>query len=212
MQTKRKLTTSPEYHGYSILTDQERGLSADVAILQRIEAQFDYAEREKSKTFFYRMDLHYPLSMDVPNDNNHFKHFISAYMKNLSRQGLDPQYFAVREQSKYENRHHYHIGIMLDGQKTQNCTKHLKTAERFWDHELSLPPKPEGYGLVNHCDKDQKTGERMRNGMMIDPTKDNYEIARNTCFRRSSYLAKVNEQKNTPKGNREYFASRLPKK
>ena len=210
MQSKRNLTTDSEYHGYPIITDKKKGWAADVNILQRIEAQFEYAHYEKSKTLFPRMDIHFPKSMDVPADNEHIKRFLSAFMKNLKRQGLKPQYFAVREQSKYENRQHYHLGLLLDGQKTQNSTKHLKTAERLWDHELGLPPKPEGYGLVNLCDKDKKTGERVKPDIKLVPSGDNYELVRNNAFRRASYLAKVNT-KGTPQGCREYFASRVPK-
>lgn len=206
----RNLTTKPTYHSYPVLTDAKRGLAIDTDIMSNIEAQFNYAEDTKSKVFFYRLDLRYPDGASVPNDNNHFKHFASAYKKNLSRQGLRPQYFAVREQSrKDQGRCHYHMGVILDGQKTRNCYGHLDTAERLWAHELGLPPKEGGYGLVHHCDKD-KDGERMVNGVMLDPNDYNYEDKKDTCVRRSSYLAKENT-KGSPKGVREYFASQLPK-
>ena len=210
MKTKRSLTTKPTFHSYPVLANETKGLAVDEDILRRIEAQFDYAEDAKSKALFYRLDLRYPDGAEVPADNAHFRRFASTYMKNLARQGLKPQYFAVREQSKRHNGCHYHMGVLVDGQKTRNCYGHLATAERLWEHELGLPPKEGGYGLVNRCDKDKKTGERMLNGMMLDPNRDNYEDLKDTCFRRSSYLAKENT-KGTPKGVREYFASRLPK-
>ena len=208
MKTRRNLTTSPEYQGNTILA--HKGLAADTRILDRINAQFDYAETTKSKTLFFRYDLHFPLNMQVPPDNEHFKHFISAFTKNLARKGLEPQYFAVREQRQSEHQH-YHVGVLLDGQKTRSPYEHLKTADRLWANELGIETDtPAALGLVNHCDKD-KTGERMINGMMIDATKDNYEYVRDSCFRRASYLAKESQKNLTPKGNREYFASKLPK-
>ena len=211
MKTKRTLTTSPEYRGNSILVNEAQGLAADTRILDRISAQFDYAEGSKSKTFFFRYDLHFPKDMKVPSDNEHFKHFISAYTKNLARKGLAPQYFAVREQRQSEHQH-YHVGVLLDGQKTRNPYEHLKTADRLWANELGInADNPSALGIVNHCDKDKKTGERMVNGMMLDATKDNYEYIRDSCFRRASYLAKENQKQMTPKGQREYFASKLPK-
>jgi len=209
MKTKRNLITKPTYHSYPVLANETKGLAVDEDILRRIEGQFDYAEATKSKALYFRLDLRYPDGAEVPADNAHFSHFASAYMKNLSRQGLKPQYFAVREQSKRHNGCHYHMGIILDGQKTRNPYGHLDIAERLWEHVLELPPREGGYGLVNRCDKD-KDGERMLNGMMLDPNRDNYEDLKDTCFRRSSYLAKENT-KGTPKGVREYFASRLPK-
>ena len=211
MQSKRKTTTDSTYQGYPILTDEKKGLAIDTDLMQKIIKQFEYAEYDKSKVFFYRFDLHFPKDMgtlEAPQDNEHFKRFISAYQKNLSRKGLSPQYIAVREQRK-SSAPHYHVGIFAAGQKTRNCYGHIKTAERLWERELGL--EADGtHGLVNYCDKDKMTGERMVNGMMIDATKDNYEIVKDKCVERASYLAKVN-QKNAPKGQREYFASRLPK-
>ncbi len=212
MKTKRNLTTSPEFNSFPVLTGDNNNLPLDTDILQRIEKQFNYAEDSKSKTFFFRFDLHFPQNiLQIPSDNSHFKHFISAYMKNLARKKLDPQYFAVREQRRSEHQH-YHVGVLLDGQKTRNPYHHLQLADRLWANELGIKTdNPAALGLVNHCDKDKKTGERMINGMMIDATKDNYEHIRDSCFRRSSYLAKENQKQMTPKGQREYFASRLPK-
>ena len=89
MKTKRNLTTAPEYNGSTILTNKEKGQAADTRILDRIDAQFNYAENSKSKTFFFRFDLHFPQEMQAPQDNEHFKHFISPFMKNLSRKGLE---------------------------------------------------------------------------------------------------------------------------
>ncbi|MBQ7179392.1 MAG: hypothetical protein IJS08_18390, partial [Victivallales bacterium] len=71
MKTKRNLTTAPEYNGSTILTDKEKGLAADTRILDRINAQFNYAEDSKSKTFFFRFDLHFPHDMQIPSDNSH---------------------------------------------------------------------------------------------------------------------------------------------
>lgn len=210
MQRKRNTTTASTFQGYPILTDEKKRLAIDTDIMEKIVNQFDYAEQNKSKTFFFRFDLHFPLGMQVPPDNEHFKHFISAYQKNLSRQGLSPQYIAVREQRRSENPH-YHIISLLDGQKTRNCYGHLKTAERLWANELGIETNaPGSLGIVNHCDKDKQTGERMKNGTMLDMNRDDYEYVIEASIKRASYLAKVN-QKNAPKGVREVFASRLPK-
>ena len=209
MQSKRNTTTDSTYQGYPILTDADRGLAIDTDIMKKIINQFDYAEYDKSKVFFYRFDLHFPKDMEATQDNEHFTRFMSAYSKKLSRKGLEPQYVAVREQKSSEKPPHLHCIMFLDGQKTRNCQNHLNTAERLWEHELGM--EADGtHGIVNYCEKDKNTGERMVNGMMIDPTKDNYEIVKNKCVERASYLAKVN-QKNVPKGVREVFASKLPK-
>ena len=209
MPRTRNLTTKPEFQSYPVLTGDNNNLPLDIDLLQKIANQFQYAEDTKSKTFFFRFDLHFPRDIKISSDNGHFRKFISAYAKNLSRKGLEPQYFAVREQRKSDHQH-YHVGVLLDGQKTRNPYQHLQLADRLWANELGIETdNPSALGLVNHCDKD-KDGNPMKNGMMIDATKENFERAMDTCFRRSSYLAKVNQKKMTPKGQREYFASKLP--
>ena len=206
---RRNLTTEPTFHGYPILTDKRHGLAADTRMLREIKRQFDYAEDTKSKAFFYRYDLRFPSDMkNVPQDNGHFSRFASAYQKNLARKGLRPQYVATREQASSDAHQHYHVLGIVDGQKTQNEYGILKTAERLWENELELEADGR-HGLVYFCDRDKKTGERMRNGMMIDRNSHDCSIVKDRCFQRASYLAKENT-KNTPQGQREFFASRLP--
>ena len=108
------------------MTDEERGLSCDTKILNEIERQFGYAEVTKSKTLFMRYDIRFPEGYDHA-DNGVFREFQSKFMKNLSQQGLNPQYIAVREQSR-EKHQHYHVALLLDGQKNQsihNCSKQV---------------------------------------------------------------------------------------
>lgn len=208
---KRNLTTKPTYHSYPILTDAKKGLATDTDILRNIEAQFRYAERTKSKAYFMRFDLHFPQEgMAVSPDNRHFSTFMSRFMKTLSRQSLKPQYCAVREQSRREEgRHHYHVVMFLDGQKTQSTHNHLAAAERLWENELSLPPKEGGYGLVDHCNSLRKEDGLMPNGIRLDRNSYSDGDRRDWCFRWASYLAKENT-KGSPDGCREYFASQLP--
>ena len=130
-------------------------------------------------------------------------------MKNLSRKGLKPQYVAVREQSK-EKHQHYHVALLLDGQKTQSIHNHIQTAERLWDLTLGLPEKENGYGLIDDCTTN-RNGDKQENGVMLrydDPWR--YD-KKESCFRRASYLAKTTTKSNTPKGQRELFSSRIPK-
>ena len=203
-----KTTTEETYHGYPIMTDKTRGLACDAKVLNEIERQFDYAEETKSKVFFMRYDIRFPERFDHA-DNNVFREFQSKFMKNLSRQGLKPQYIAVREQSR-EKHQHYHVALLLDGQKTQSIHNHIQTAERLWDLTLGLPEKENGYGLIDDCTK-SRSGEKQENGVMLrydDPWRGD---KKDDCFRRASYLAKTSTKGNTPKGQREMFSSRIPK-
>jgi len=205
---KRNTTTESHYHNYRIMTDEKKKLSADKNILKLIEKQFDYADRSKSKTFFMRYDVRLP--QDIQHtDNKLFISFQAVFMKNLSRQGLKPQYIAVREQSR-EKHQHYHVALFLDGQKTQSVYNHIHNAERLWESKLGLLVREEGYGLIDACTR-SRDGKSQVNGVLLNPRDSDYETKRDACFYRASYLAKVNTKK-TPRGQREIFASRIPNK
>ena len=206
MKREPKETTEKTYNNYPIMTDQERGLSCDTKILQEIERQFEYADETKNKIFFMRYDIRFPEEYHHA-DNGIFREFQSKFMKNLSRKGLKPQYVAVREQSR-EKHQHYHVVLILDGQKTQSIYNHIQTAERLWDSTLGLPEKKNGYGLIDDCTR-SRAGETQVNGVVLrydDPRRNDKKL---DCFRRASYLAKTNTKGNTPKGQRELFSSRI---
>ena len=191
------------------MTDQETGLSCNTKILAEIEKQFEHANSTKSKIFFMRYDIRFPEGFNHA-DNGVFREFQSKFMKNLSRKGLKPQYVAVREQSK-EKHQHYHVALLLDGQKTQSIHNHIATAERLWDSTLGLPERENGYGLIDDCTTSRE-GEKQVNGVMLRPDDPEMEAKRDECFKRASYLAKTNTKGYAPKGQRELFSSRIPPK
>lgn len=201
-------TTESTYNNHPIMTDKENNLSCDARILEKIDDQFKYAEQNKSKIFFMRYDVRLPDGVQL-NDNKIFRDFKANFIKNLSRHGLKPQYIAVREQAG-NNHPHYHVALLLDGQKTRSISQHVRTAEKLWDSALDLPPKENGYGLVNDCTKDSN-GNRQVNGVLLCPDDPDVNAKKDECFRRASYLAKTNTKGNAPKWQREVFSSRIPK-
>ena len=89
MKRKVKETTEQIFHNHTIMTDKKRKMSCNIKILNEIEKQFEYADKTKSKVFFMRYDIRFPEGYDHA-DNSIFREFQSKFMKNLSRQGLDP--------------------------------------------------------------------------------------------------------------------------
>ena len=122
----KRETTESTYENHPIMTDKENNLSCDTKILEKIDDQFKYAEQNKSKIFFMRYDVRIPDGVQI-SDNKTFIDFQANFMKNLSRQGLKPQYIAVREQVG-DNHPHYHVALLLDGQKTRRISQHVRTA------------------------------------------------------------------------------------
>lgn len=205
----RQEWTKDTYDTYPVMVDQQRNLYCDKKILNKIKDQFDHAEDSKSKTFFMRYDIRFPDGINEHSDNKLVREFQANFIKHLQRQGLKPQYLLVREQSR-EKHQHYHGALWLDGQKTQNIHNHIKVAERLWNSALELPPQENGYGLIDDCTK-SRSGEKQINGVMLRHDDPEYESKKADCFRRASYLAKINTKNNTPQGQREIFSSRIPK-
>ena len=158
MKKPIKTTAESTYNNHPIITDREKGLECNTKTLNEIDRQFEYAEKTKNKIFFMRYDIRFPQGYGDA-DNGVFREFQSKFMKNLSRKGLKPQYVAVREQST-EKHQHYHVALMLDGQKTQNIHNHIATAERLWDSTLGLPERENGYGLIDDCTTNSCYGKR----------------------------------------------------
>ena len=141
-----------------------------------------------------RYDIRFPQGYGDA-DNGVFREFQSKFMKNLSRKGLKPQYVAVREQST-EKHQHYHVALMLDGQKTQNIHNHIATAELLWDSTLGLPERENGYGLIDDCTTNRE-GEKQVNGVMLRQDDPEMKEKKDDCFRRAFVIYAGNATKSS---------------
>ena len=207
---RRKLWKEDTYGSYPVMVNAEQEQFCDEKILKKIKEQFDYAEKTKRKIWFMRYDVRFQGEEGGGRSDNHlFSEFQSKFIKNLTRQQLKPQYVAVREQSR-EKHQHYHVALWLDGQKTQSVHNHIQTAERLWNRSLELPERANGYGLVDDCTR-SRAGKKQVNGVMLRKDDPNYESKKDDCFRRASYLAKVNTKADDLNGSREIMTSRIPK-
>ena len=210
-----KITYEDQYQGHPIMTDKARSLGCKEAILQKVDQMMTDMSNRHSKVFFMRYDVRFPKSYEHPNDNKHFSQFQEAFIKNRKRAGYDPAYIAVRESSR-EKHQHYHVALMLDGHKTRSIHDHIQTAERLWEKTLNLPPKYDdeehetNCGLIDDCMRNRQ-GQPQENGVMLRKDDPDYDSKYDQCFRRCSYLAKVNQKDSSPKHQREVFSSRIPK-
>ena len=151
----------------------------------------DYMDRH-SKTFAMRGDVHLPEG----SDQKLIMKFNHRFIESQKNKGYDPAYIMVREISD-EGKTHYHMALLLNGQKIQSTYNVFKDAERILNN-VAGPG-----GSINHCDNGH------RNGIMVmrdDPDPRNiYELKR-----QSSYLAKI-KQKDNVKG-KTFFRSQIKKK
>ncbi len=160
-------------------------------ILKAIDAVMDDYMGRRSKMFTMRGDVHLPEG----SDQKLIMKFNHRFIESQKNKGYDPAYIMVREISN-EGKTHYHIALLLNGQKVESTYYVFKDMERILNN-VAGPG-----GSINHCN------ERHKNGIMIkrdDPDPHNLEEVQ----RQMSYLAKK-EQKSNVKG-KTFFTSRIKK-
>ena len=208
-----RITYEKQYQGHPIMTDSTKKQGCKEAILQKIDQIMTDMSNRHSKVLFMRYDVRFPQDYEHTNDNELFSQFQETFIKNRKRKGYDPAYIAVREGSR-EKHQHYHVALMLDGHKTQSIHDHIQTAERLWEKILNLPPKNDDagrttcYGLIDDCMRNRQ-GQPQENGVMLRKDDPDYDSKYDQCFRRCSYLAKVNQKGSASKHQREVFSSRI---
>ena len=184
MNKQRKITTEKTFLGHPIQTDVTKGYACDKRILRAVKRTMDTSQEQSSKTLVIRYDVRYPKGTKVdPDSNATFKSFQSGHCKYLTRKGLKPKYVAVRECDSSPNPH-YHVALMLDGQKTQNPIGHLKKAESILARKLGLDPD-KNHGLIHSCETPDSPKPY---SVML---KRNDDETYNEVFHSLSYLAKV---------------------
>ncbi|MBI9113314.1 inovirus-type Gp2 protein [Maridesulfovibrio ferrireducens] len=199
------ITFKETYKGNSILTSKEKGLGCNTEILDKIRGFMNYTTQIHNKVLVVRLDLRYPKNYHAPEDNSHISEFTSKYIKQLKREGYDPYYLWVREQSR-EKHQHYHLMIAVDGNKMQFPHKLMTTAEKHWASTIGSDQD----GLVDHCNKSRQ-GESQPNSYRLRRNDPDFDQVYDECHKRCSYLAKENTKGCAPKRAREVGCSRIPR-
>ena len=135
---------------------------------------------------------------------------MQAVCQEFGRKGYDPQYVARREQVTSENQH-YHVGLVLNGNKKRSINAVRETIEKHWANQLDIPlEEVQQKALVYPCNK-APDGSPRENGRMIKRgTWDNHKQKQDT-MRQLSYLAKVDENDLTPSSTKKFFTSQFQK-
>lgn len=206
------------FSGLSINNGCFGNLSCYSVILQDILYRFRLMTERHNKVLFVRFDLHFPDGHICEGFNQELSDFFKLFKEYYTRKGIDTHYIWVREQSKKNHRPHYHCVVLFDGNKIQKYYPVLEKAAEIWARVIGA----DGDGLVNFCNKDYD-GRKVENGIMIYRPSSlatgerlyvqqrRYEEDYDKCFRWASYLAKVNQKKDTPFSARRYGVSRISK-
>ena len=194
----------PCFQTYPIQANPDLNQGCLTAILDRLLHLMNTMTEDHCKVLFIRFDIRFPNNYFPPSDNSIFQRFFENFIRHLQRQVLDPHYLWVREQSK-EKHQHYHVVLLLDGNKTQSIYGHLNLAESLWAKSLGLP---DASGLICYC-TESRDGIAQHNGLMMRRGSPDFPLVFNTCFEWASYLAKINTKGNAPNGVREWGSSQL---
>lgn len=196
------------YQGYDILPEPEDGNRID--ILSRSLALLRTMTENHYRVLAVRFDLRFPDDGYVPHpDNRQIVRFMEAFADYLNGRGLDYAYLWTREQNRGEGRQHYHVLLLLDGDRTRSFHGgHMERATDIWNHVLRQP----GYeGLVHHCpwSREQRAGLScaVGGGLMLTRSAPDFAETFRTLFLRVSYLAKARTKTGMPHGKRVFGAS-----
>jgi hypothetical protein len=162
-------------------------------VLQAIDNFFNNAISRHNKILFVRFDLRFNDNSTYQNDNRLLSRFMEALTLHCKRLGLDPLYLWVREQAT-SNNHHYHVILLLDGNKIQNPYGIFNKATELWGMCLNT----DATGLVQY-------GKHI----MIRRNDNDFDHNYNEALKLAGYLAKSYSKGSAPKGVREMGMSNL---
>ena len=204
---RKKTFIDNQYHGTK-LCDTPREFSYDY--IRAIDGVITTMTERHSKVLVVRFDLRYPKDHNADNSNRDFSGTLQGVCREFSRKGYDPQYVARREQVTSENQH-YHVGILLDGNKKRSPEAVRQTVEMHWAKHLDIPlEEVQQKVLVYPCNKAPDGSPRENGRMIIRGTWDNHKQKQDT-MRQLSYLAKVDENDQTPSSTKKFFTSQFAK-
>ena len=163
-----------------------------------------------SKVLVARFDLRYPQGYEADGSNSDFSMTMQAVCRDFSQKKYDPQYIARREQKNSRNPH-YHVGLVLNGNKKRSIHDIRTTIEKHWAEQLQLPlSEVQEKALIYPCNR-APDGSHRPNGRMINRNSLNVHTQTEETIRQLSYLGKIDENDATDPSTRKFFASQFYK-
>ena len=171
----------------------------------------DSMSRRHSKVLQERVDLRYPKTVKSDGSNTDFSCTLQNYTKDLTRNKVDVQYFARREQSIQSDNPHLHVAILVDGNKRRCRQTLLEQMEKHWANTLKMSVEEvHAKKLVYPCNHDQD-GNPRPNGYMLERNAIDFNDTREAMIRQLSYLTKHDPEDTTPSSTRKFFISQFQK-
>ncbi len=176
-------------------------------IIDPLGRLLNYYVESHSKVLVVRFDLRFPQDFKPVDTNRYISETIAYINKKYTRQGLSPMYFWAMEQ--HQSLHpHYHIVLLLDGQKIRSYAHVFANAEAAWGRALGADVS----GCVHHCNRTNGTIDMHRNGLQIRRCDGEQAMQEQmqAVWTQISYLAKAYSKAPKKDGLRNFGMSRLP--
>ena len=194
---KNNITITASYDGHPVIGDcklfpyHEEYLNKNKKLLDSMLARHN-------KVMAVRMDLRYPADYQGQTGNQNLSDAMRTYTRELSREGLDPQYVVRREQKESEHPHD-HVDLLVNGSLKQRYKPLVKRMAPHWGRVIGVSPEV-AEKLVFPCDKHP-------NGIMIRRNTPEFQEQYDDVHRQMSYLAKSEADDVTPSNRRKVFYS-----
>ncbi len=201
--TEKLFSTLQYYYGEMGLTAKNYKNHAKLLEL------FLYYCNKHSKCYVLRFDFHFPQHIDKqplteaqrelyadPSKRKEMRmNTLSYFIKKLKRKKLDPFYLCACERSQDASYEHYHLLLLLDGNKTNNVWGHLEELTKIWSGNLGLSTEENG-GLVQKSKIRNKNDGSAYNGCCLTRTFADFLFNLLEVLNFSKYLLKPEGKEN----------------
>ncbi len=163
-----------------------------------------------------RADIRLPADWEHDGMNTEICQFHKNIHQHYGSQGIDVRYHTVREQVSSENPH-YHVMLLLDGDKVQCARKVQQRCEKIWNNIVNY----EGTGLVDFCkpkpgypnkplEMVKRPSRKATGPKHMGQTRD-FTAAKQIVHQHAEYLNKEAGKGKAPYRVREVFTSQIKK-
>jgi len=160
-------------------------------ILERTEQLLDHAVARSCKVYAVRLDFTYPEGYTMPPSNRIFSNCLNSLTQYLSRKKWLLGYIWRYELGE-KSLGHWHLVLLLDGNRVQNSWGILNKATQLWGSALET----EANGLVHLCQPNSPRSH-FHSGFQLCKHQPEYQDVRTDVLGWLSYMAKCSEYPNS---------------
>ena len=192
-----------EYDGFQLYNGEKASEGFSREILDKIIKMMNVKLQRHSQVLMVLLQFNFPVVISAEGINNQcFQNFIESYQRRLTNQGFNPDYLWVREVGEINNRVHYHLILLFNGNKIRYFSE-LYEVRKYWLHALQQ------FFEYNDCIAPiHQALPQMKRGIMLrrnDPSSMEQGIGI------ASYLAKIATKDISGKFHKSFSCSQFEK-